>query len=79
LNKPDEWQRYEIFAALHFVDGIEDQPTQEALAARFRVSRDQVRYALRLVGQRYERLARQELRDQVSSEDEVDDDINDLL
>jgi RNA polymerase sigma-70 factor (ECF subfamily) len=79
LNKPKAWQRYEIFAAFQFVDRSEDQPTQEALAARFGVSRDQVRYALDEVGKRHARLVRQELRDQVSSEAELEEELRDLL
>lgn len=79
LNKSQEWKRFEIFAAFHFVDRIEDQPTQEALAAHFGVSRDQVRYALEVGGKRYARFVRQELRDQVSSEEEVDEDLTGLL
>jgi RNA polymerase sigma-70 factor (ECF subfamily) len=73
LNKPKEWLRFEIFAAYYFVERAEDQPTQEALAARFGVSREQVRYALATVHRRYERFARQELRDQVGSEDDVEE------
>lgn len=79
LDKPKEWQRFEIFAAAHFVERVEDQPTQEALAARFRVSRDQVRYALAEVGKRYRRFVQQEVRDQVSSEQELDEEIRDLF
>jgi RNA polymerase sigma-70 factor (ECF subfamily) len=79
LNKPDERRRFEIFAAFQFVDRSEDQPTQEALAARFEVSRDQVRYALKEVGQRYARFVRQELRDQVGSETDLGEMIGDLL
>jgi RNA polymerase sigma-70 factor (ECF subfamily) len=79
LNKPKEWQRFEIFAAFQFVDRSEDQPTQDALAARFGVSRDQVRYALEEVGKRYARFVRQELRDQVSSEEDVEAEIRELL
>jgi hypothetical protein len=79
LNKPEEWRRFEIFAAFHFADRVEDRPTQEALAARFGVSRDKVRYALDEVGKRYARFVRQELRDQVSSEAEIDEEIRNLL
>jgi RNA polymerase sigma-70 factor (ECF subfamily) len=78
-EKPEERQRLEIFAAYHFVDRVEDQPSQEALAARFGVSREQVRYALEEVGKRYARFLRQEVRDQVGSEKEGDDEIRGLL
>jgi RNA polymerase sigma-70 factor (ECF subfamily) len=79
LDKPKEWRRYEVFAAYHFVDRNEERPTQEALAARFGVSRDEVRYALERVTRRYTRFLRQELRDQVDSEKDVDDEIQWLL
>jgi RNA polymerase sigma-70 factor (ECF subfamily) len=79
LHKPNEWQRFEIFAAFHFVDRLEDRPTLEALAARFGVSRDQVRYALDQVEKRYARFVQQELRDQAGSEADVEEDLRDLL
>jgi RNA polymerase sigma-70 factor (ECF subfamily) len=79
LVKPAERQRFEIFAAMHFLERGAEQPTQETLAARFQVSRDQVRYALKEVEQRYQRFLRQELRDQVHSEAEVDEEISVLL
>jgi RNA polymerase sigma-70 factor (ECF subfamily) len=79
LGKPDERQRFDVFAAYHFVDRLEDQPTQEALAARFGVSRDQVRYALEVVQKRYRHLLRQELRDLGHSEEELDEEIRELL
>jgi DNA-directed RNA polymerase specialized sigma24 family protein len=72
-------RQYEIFAAYHFVDRADDQPTQEALAARFGVSRDVVRSALDCVRKRYERFLRLEVRDQVSSEEDVDEEIRRLL
>jgi DNA-directed RNA polymerase specialized sigma24 family protein len=78
-GKPDKRQPFEIFAAYYFVDRLEDQPTQEALAARFGVSRDQVRYALEVVAKRYRHLLRQELRDQGYSEEELDGEIRKLL
>jgi hypothetical protein len=74
-----ERQRFEIFAASHFVERSEDQPTQEALAERFGVSREQVRYALDQVRKRWERLLRQEIRDQVGADVDVDEEICKLL
>jgi hypothetical protein len=61
------------------VDRVEDQPTQEALAARFGVSREQVRYALEEVGKRYARFLWQEVRDQVGSEADADEELRGLL
>jgi RNA polymerase sigma-70 factor (ECF subfamily) len=76
---PAERQRFEIFAANHFVAPGEDQPTQEALAERFGVRRDQVRYALVQVRKRWERLLRQEIRDQVGAEVDVEEEMRKLL
>jgi RNA polymerase sigma-70 factor (ECF subfamily) len=73
-----ERQRYAIFAASHFVGRGEEQPTQEALAERFGVSRDQVRYALKQVGKRWERLLRQEVRDQVGAGADVEEELRKL-
>jgi RNA polymerase sigma-70 factor (ECF subfamily) len=79
LPKPAEQRRFEIFAAYHFVDRAEDRPTKEALAARFGVSPDRVKYALEEVRKRYERFLRQELRDQVGSEEGVEEEFRNLL
>ncbi|HJT76183.1 MAG TPA: hypothetical protein VJ739_03190 [Gemmataceae bacterium] len=78
-ERPEDRRRFAIFAAYHFVDRAEDQPTQDALAERFGVSREQVRYALEEVGKRYARFLRQEVRDQVGSEAEVDEELRGLL
>lgn len=75
----DERQRFEIFAAVYFVERSEDQPTQEALAQRFDITRDQVRYALAQVRKRWERLLRQEIRDQVGGNVDVEEEIRKLL
>ncbi len=74
-----ERQRFAIFAATHFVERREDQPTEEALAERFGVSRDQVRYALEQVRKRWERLVRQEVRDQVGADVDVEEEVRKLL
>jgi len=76
---PEERQRYALFAARHFVERAEDQPTLDALAVRFGISRDQVRYAIEQVRKRSDRLLRQEIRDQVGSEEEVEDEIRMLV
>ncbi len=78
-SDPEERQRYAIFAALHFVERADDRPTQDALAARFGITRDQVRYAVEQVRKRSERLLRQEIRDQVGAEEDVEDEIRKLL
>jgi RNA polymerase sigma factor (sigma-70 family) len=78
LARPGERQRYEIFAAWHFAEA-DGRPTEAALADRFGLSRDQVRYALQEVGKRYERFLRQEVRDQVGPGADLDDEIRGLL
>jgi RNA polymerase sigma-70 factor (ECF subfamily) len=75
----EERKRFDIFAARYFVDRGQDQPTQEALAERFEVNREYVRYALTLVQKRWERLLRQEVRDQVGRDVDVDEEIRKLL
>jgi RNA polymerase sigma-70 factor (ECF subfamily) len=78
-SDPEERQRYAIFAALHFVENATERPTLDALATRFGLSRDQVRYAVEQVRKRSERLLRQEIRDQVGSEADVEDEVRKLL
>ncbi len=77
-SDPEERRRFKIFAALHFAERDEDRPTQEALAARFGISRDQVRYALEQVRKRAERLLRQEVRDQVGADVDVEEEVRKL-
>ena len=79
LDKPAEAKRYQIFAARHRVDRVEDQPTQDALAAQFGVTRGEVRKAMDEVTKRYERFVRQELREETGSEEEVEEEIRELL
>lgn len=79
LGRPQEQRRYEIFAARHFEESNDKPPTEEALAQRFGVSRDQVRYALQEVGKRYERFLRQEVRDQVGPDADVEAELRALL
>jgi RNA polymerase sigma factor (sigma-70 family) len=76
VGKPDCCK---IFAAYHFAERSEDQPTQQELARRFNLTRDQVAGILREAKKRYERLLRQELRDQGCPEEELDQDTLDLL
>ncbi|OWK40827.1 RNA polymerase sigma factor [Fimbriiglobus ruber] len=76
---PDARQRFAIFAAYHLADAGKGQPTRPELAERFGVSLEVVAYALREVKARYERLLRQEVRDQVGSEEEIEADLRALL
>ena len=76
---PEERRRFEIFAALNLGDDAENRPTQEAIAERFGLTRDQVRYAVEQVRKRSERLLRQEMRDQVGAETDLEDEIRKLL
>jgi RNA polymerase sigma-70 factor (ECF subfamily) len=69
---PDDAIRYEIFAAYHFAERESERPTQEHLEARFQKGRGFVQSALDHVKKRYERLLRQEVRDQVGIEDEIE-------
>ena len=78
LNDSDALVRYQIFAAVHLREAGTKEPTQEALAARFGVTRDKVRYALKEVLARFERLLRQELRDQVGSEADIEEELRGL-
>lgn len=71
--------RYEIFAAYHLGEGTGERPTQEELATQFGVTRDFVRGALEKLQARYERLVRQEVREQVESEEEVEVELRALL
>ncbi len=78
-GKVEDRLRFQIFAAYHFAERASEQPTQEQLAERFGVTREQVRYALEEVGKRYKRFLRQEIRDQVGSEEEIDQELAALL
>ena len=63
-------------AALRRTD--EDRPTLDALAERFGLTRDQVRYAMEQVRKRSERLLRQEVRDQVGADVDLEEEIRKL-
>jgi DNA-directed RNA polymerase specialized sigma24 family protein len=76
---PEEKQRFAIFAALHLPEHDEDPPTQDAVARRYGLTRDQVRYAVEQVKKRYDRLLRQEIRDQVGADVDVEEEIRKLL
>jgi DNA-directed RNA polymerase specialized sigma24 family protein len=67
---------YDLFMAYSAPEG--QRPSQEALAEEFGQSRDQVRHILDVVRKHWERLLRAEVREQVGSEAEIDDEIRDL-
>jgi hypothetical protein len=70
---------FPIFAAYDLPERPEDQPSQEELAERFHVSRDAIREALKETKRRYERFIRQEIRDQIGSDEDVEDELRKLL
>jgi hypothetical protein len=74
-----ERQRFAIFAALHPAERGKDGPGQKAVAKHFGISRHQVCYAVEQVKKRYDGLLRQELRDQVGADVDVDEEIQKLL
>lgn len=79
LSDAQERQRFEIFAALNFVERDEDRPTLDELAEHFGLTRDRVRYAIDQVRKRSERLLRQEIRDQVGPDVDVEQEMRKLL
>lgn len=78
-EEQDVPQWYELFAAVHSAEPTEARLSQKELAARHQFSVDQVRYRLSQSEQQFAALLREEVRDQVSSEDEVESEIYDLL
>ncbi len=77
--KAQQRRQFEIFVAARLAGPAQKEPTQDELADHFQVSRDQVRYALRIVGKHAERLLRQELRDQLGSEGDIDKESEGML
>ena len=69
---------YQIFTAVYFPER-EDQPTMDTLAEHFSITREQVKYAIERVRKRYERLLRQEIRDQVGPDVDVEEEIRKLV
>jgi len=69
---------YDVFAAAHGIDG-DAGATQQALADRFAMTRDQVRYALEQVQRWFVVLLRAEVRDHVDCDADVGDEIRELL
>jgi DNA-directed RNA polymerase specialized sigma24 family protein len=72
-GRPD-W--YAIFAAQYFPGAETKKPTQDALAMRFRVTRDQVRYALGKMNTHFVELLRELVADQVNSQTDIDDEVH---
>lgn len=77
--KKDHRVWYELFKAAHADSPGRSGPSQQALAIRFRLTREQVRYALEQVRQGFLVLLRAEVADQVGSEAEIDEEIRELL
>jgi hypothetical protein len=75
-GRPD-W--YAIFAAVHFRSPSEPPVTQEGLSQQFACSRDQVRYALSQAEEQFSAELRAAVIDQVSSPEEIDTELQELL
>jgi hypothetical protein len=67
---------YDIFMAYHAP--ANKRPSQEALAAKYGLTRDAVREGLAKAQKRFERLLRAEIREQTGSEDDIDEEIREL-
>jgi RNA polymerase sigma factor (sigma-70 family) len=74
-GRPD-W--FEIFSLHHFPPPGAARLSQQAIAVRCRLSRDQVRYALDETNRQFVGLLRQELADQVDSPEELEQEIAEL-
>jgi RNA polymerase sigma-70 factor (ECF subfamily) len=70
---------YDLFDAVHGAAPGTEDPSQHALADRFGVTREQVRYGLEQVRQWFAILLRAEVREQVGSEADVGAEIRELL
>jgi hypothetical protein len=69
-----------VFEALHPADaGTPPPPSEQELANRLGLCRDQVRYAGEQAEQAFRVLLRAEVREQVGSEEEVGDEIRELM
>ncbi len=78
-EQTDQLTWYELFALTNFTDPQSQRLSQQELAERFGLTRDQVRYALEMVQKRFAHLLRQAVAGQVGSEEEVNDEIRELL
>lgn len=74
-GRPD-W--YRMFSAVHFPSSTSERITQQFLAERYHVSRDQIRYALQETESRFAALLRAEVAEQVESADDLAAEIQEL-
>ena len=74
-GRPD-W--YQMFLAVNLPAPGSPRLTQQALADHFRVTRDQVRYALEEVNAQLVTLLRNEVAEQVETSEELETEIGDL-
>ena len=70
---------YQVFVAVHYPASHDERPSQQALAGRLGVSREQVRYGLEQATQRFRQHLRQEVRDQVGPKADVGQEIRELM
>ena len=85
LRRVKEWCRdqgrpdwHEIFRMIHFPCAGERSATQQEIAKRLNISRDRVRYGLEETNRQFVEFLRDEVSDQVSSPDEIEDEINEI-
>jgi DNA-directed RNA polymerase specialized sigma24 family protein len=74
----DESLSYEVFARYTFVDKA-NQPSQDELAGKFGMSPESVKTILRKVRRRYQQLIRQEVRDQVGSDEALEEELREFM
>jgi RNA polymerase sigma factor (sigma-70 family) len=70
---------FALFTATHFPASADERTTQEALARRFSLSRDQFRYALEKTEQRYRHFLHEEVRQEVGADADIADEVRELL
>jgi DNA-directed RNA polymerase specialized sigma24 family protein len=70
---------YEVFAARHFPETPGDRPSQDALATKHGLDRNEVRKILAQVQNRFDRLLRAEVRDEGGDEAEIEQELAELL
>jgi RNA polymerase sigma-70 factor (ECF subfamily) len=79
FEKRGQPEYYELFTAAQEVIPGEEGTTQDELGARFGLTRDGVKYRLKIVKQAFLLRLRTEVRDQVGSDAEIDVEIGELL
>jgi len=70
---------HDLFMASYFADGEGRHASHQDLAEKFGMTREQVRHALKVVKDRFMRLLRAEVRDQVDSERDINEEIRELI